>query len=98
MGSHNLGVTHAFPPRADTMPHKGGGDKAGEFFKAIGVQKQDTIRWSFNYGGISVFTRDDDGYTGLQVSVVLRPASQLGPHVHRSCTETLHCPRRHGQK
>ena len=68
-----MGVTHAFPPRADTMPHKGGGDKAGEFFKAIGVQKQDTIRWSFNYGGISVFTRDDDGYTGLQVSVVSAP-------------------------
>jgi hypothetical protein len=50
------------------MPSKGGGgDKTGEFFKSIVNQKQDTIRWSFNYGGIGVYTRDDEGYTGLQV-------------------------------
>jgi hypothetical protein len=29
--------------------------------QAIISQKQDTIRWSFNYGGINTFTRDDDG-------------------------------------
>ena len=42
------------------MPPKGG-DKTAQFWAAIQGQKQDTIRWSFGYGGINTFTRDDDG-------------------------------------
>ena len=49
------------------MPPKGG-DKSAQFWSAIISQKQDTIRWSFNYGGINPFTRDDDGYCGIHVA------------------------------
>ena len=36
------------------MPPKGG-DKSAQFWSAIISQKQDTIRWGFNYGGITPF-------------------------------------------
>jgi hypothetical protein len=50
------------------MPPKGGGDKSSQFWSAIISQKQDTIRWSFNYGGISAASRDEDGYCGIHIA------------------------------
>lgn len=62
------------------MPPKGGsGDKSDGFWKAIQSQKQDTIRWSFNYGGINTFTRDDDGAFVLPLAETLSFNAHVNP-------------------
>jgi len=68
------------------MPPKGGGDKTAQFWAAIQGQKQDTIRWSFSYGGINTFTRDDDGYCGIHLaskSGKVRSLESILDHIRR---------------
>ena len=69
------------------MPPKGGGDKSAQFWSAIVSQKQDTIRWSFSYGGINTFTRDDDGYCGIHLAAKLgkvRSLESILDHIRRA--------------
>ena len=67
------------------MPPKGG-DKGNQFWSSIISQKQDTIRWCFNYGGITPFTRDDDGYCGIHVAAKngkVRSLESILDHIRR---------------
>ena len=70
------------------MPPKGGGgDKSKQFWGAIVSQKQDTIRWCFNYGGIMPTTRDDNGYCGIHLAAKsnkVRSLESILDHVRRS--------------
>lgn len=65
----------------------GGGDKTKQFWDGIRSQKQDAIRWCLNYGGVSLATRDDEGYNGLHLAAMLgkpRSMETILDHLRRA--------------
>jgi hypothetical protein len=66
------------------MSHKG--RALSQFWDAIRTQKQKTIHWCLNYGGISPATRDDHGYTGLHHAAMhgnVRSLETILDHIRR---------------
>eukprot|EP00929_Paragymnodinium_shiwhaense_P002617 TRINITY_DN10291_c0_g1_i1.p1 TRINITY_DN10291_c0_g1~~TRINITY_DN10291_c0_g1_i1.p1 ORF type:complete len:545 (-),score=186.19 TRINITY_DN10291_c0_g1_i1:113-1747(-) len=54
-----------------------GGDKQAAFFGAVRNEKEDTIRWSINHGGLSLATSDEDGMTPIMLAASLGKAKAM---------------------